>query len=350
MAAKIAATGKREENLMRILITGASGLVGLNLALEAAQANLSGAEQSSPAEHETTTQVSAEGRRVFGVVNSSILKTNAFQVIQADLLVPGQMERLLDEIQPDWVINCAALAIIDACEANPELAYRMNAELPAQLAAYVARGGARLIHLSTDAVFDGQQGNYTEDDEPNPLSLYARTKLEGERRVAEANPEAVIARINLFGWSLSGKRSLAEWFFYNLQAGKNVRGFTDVYFCPLLVNDLAKILLKILRLRLKGLYHVVSSQCSSKYDFGVGLAERFQFDAGLIRPSSVIEAGLAAVRSPNLTLKSDKIARALGEPLPNLSTALDRFYDLYQQGYPQSLRDLGVSKSLESQF
>ena len=95
------------------------------------------------------------------------------------------------------------------------------------------------MHVSTDAVFDGQAAATTEQDTPNPLSIYARTKLDGERGVAEANPDAIIARVNLYGWSLSGRRSLAEFFFNNLSAGKRVKGFTDVYFCPLLANDLA---------------------------------------------------------------------------------------------------------------
>jgi dTDP-4-dehydrorhamnose reductase len=144
------------------------------------------------------------------------------------------------------VINCAALANLEACEAEPVLAGKLNSELPEKLAKYVARGGARLVHISTDAVFDGRLGGYREIDTPNPLSLYARTKLNGEQAVLAANSEAIVARVNLFGWSLSGKRSLAEWFFNNLSSGNSMLGFTDVFFCPLLANDLAKMLLMML--------------------------------------------------------------------------------------------------------
>jgi dTDP-4-dehydrorhamnose reductase len=143
--------------------------------------------------------------------------------------------------------------------------------------------------------------------------------------------------VNLYGWSLSGKRSLGEFFFYNLQANKPVMGFTDVYFCPLLANDLAQILLKILSAGLSGLYHVVSSQCITKYDFGVAVARRFGFDEGLVAPVSVEQGGLKAVRSPRLTLRSEKLAGALKEPLPAIAPGLERFYHLYEQGYPQRL-------------
>ncbi len=303
------------ELVMRILVTGASGLLGLNLALEAA--------------HEHT---------VFGAANKAPLKTDAFSVLQANLLEPGACQRLLDAAQPDWVIHCAALANIDACEKDPEQARKLNSEVPAKLAKHVARGGARMLHVSTDAVFDGEQGNYTELDPPNPLSVYASTKLEGERAVISANPDAVVARVNLFGWSMTGKRSLAEFFFYNLQSGKRINGFTDVYFCPLLANDLARVFLKMLSLKLSGLYHVVSSECLTKFDFGQRIAMKFDLDGSLISPLSVYESGLAAARSPRLTLNTDKLSNALGEQPPSVDSGLDEFWVQYQSGYPNKIK------------
>jgi len=305
---------------MRILITGASGLLGLNLALETT--------------HRHT---------VFGTVHRHALKTSPFTVIQTNLLAPGAVERLLEQTQPDWVIHCAALANLDACETDPLLAKQLNTELPHTLASLVARGGARLLHVSTDSVFDGLRGNYSEEDAPSPVGVYTRTKLEGELAVAKADPTAIVARVNLFGWSLTGKRSLAEFFFNNLSQGKQVMGFTDVFFCPLLANHLADIFVHMLEKNLSGLYHVVSPEGLSKYEFGLRLARRFNLDSSLINPTSVYDSGLKASRSPNLTLRCDKLTRTLGEPIPRLSTGLDRLYTLYQQGYPQMLRSLEPS-------
>lgn len=302
---------------MRILITGASGLLGLNLAMETT--------------HRHT---------VFGTVNQNNVRTDAFTVVQANLLAPGAVERLLDSTQPDWVIHCAALANLDACEADPLLAGKLNTDLPRALAKYVARGGARMVHISTDSVFDGLRGNYSEQAEPHPIGVYSRTKLEGERAVMEVDPTAIIARVNLFGWSLPGDRSLAEFFFNNLSQGKKVMGFTDVCFCPLLANDLADILVRMLELKLSGLYHVVSSESLSKYEFGVRLAHRFDLDPGLIQPTSVTNSGLKAIRSPNLSLQTEKLADALGKPLPMVSTGILKLFTLYQQGYPQLLKKM----------
>jgi dTDP-4-dehydrorhamnose reductase len=300
---------------MRILVTGASGLLGINLALEASR------------EH-----------RVIGLVNGNRLQTDAFTVIQGDLLVPGTAERLLEETRPDWVIHCAALANLDACEADPAQAQQLNTEVPRKLAQIVARGGARLLHVSTDAVFDGQRGDYTETDQPNPIGVYSRTKLEGELAVLEANPRAIVARVNLFGFSLGGKRSLSEFFLYNLQAGKPMMGFTDVFFCPLLANDLAWLFLSMLDQGLSGLYHVVSSESLSKYAFGVRLARRFGLDENLIQPVSVTQSGLKAARAPNLHLRTDKLTQALGGPPPTISAGLERFYQLYQVDYPHKIK------------
>lgn len=305
---------------MRILVTGASGLLGLNLALEAASA----------------------GHLVYGVAHQHVPHTDRFTVLQADLLASDALSRLLEQTQPDWVIHCAALAHVDACEEDPALAQHINAQIPGKLAQLVARGGARLVHISTDAVFDGQRGDYTEDDLPNPLSVYARSKLAGEQAVAEANPAAMIARVNLFGWSMNGRRSLAEFFVNNLQAGRQVNGFTDVIFCPLLVNDIAGLLLRMLARDLHGLYHVVSRECISKYEFGLRLADQFGLDSDLIRPISVADSGLKAVRSPRLSLDTHKLSTDLGQLPPEISPAIRRFYTLYQQGYPQQLRQMAA--------
>ncbi len=302
---------------MRILVTGVSGLLGINLALEATK------------QHE-----------VIGVYNRQAVKNTPFAARQADLLDTAAAHALLQETQPDAIIHCAALAYVDQCENDPVLAEQINAVVPGQLAALAAEQGAQFIHVSTDAVFDGVRGGYTEDDAPNPLSVYARTKLAGEQAVAQANPAAIIARVNLIGWSLTGKRGLAEFFYNNLSVGNPVKGFTDVFFGPLLVNDMADIFLAMLDRRLTGLYHVVSSQFMSKYAFGVALAKRFGFDAGLIVPIRVADLGLTAPRSPNLILKTDKLAAALGTPPPTMQAGLECFYELHQAGYPAQLRQM----------
>ena len=300
---------------MRYLVTGASGLLGLNLSLWLAQEN-----------------------DVVGVIHRSRLKNAPFPVAVADLSLPGESLRVVEQVKPDAIIHTAAMALVDECEKQPERAERVNTQLPATLAEISRKFGIQMLHLSTDAVFDGQKGGYVEEDQPNPLGVYAKTKLEGERAVLKAYADALVARVNFYGFSLRGQRSLAETFLKKLETGQEMNGFTDVFFCSMYVMDLSKILIKMLQLNLKGLYHTVSRECISKYEFGVRIARIFGFDPDLIHPISVDDSGLVARRSPNLCLNVSKIEKALGEPMPDQQHSLQQFFEAYKNGFRERLQ------------
>jgi len=298
----------------RILITGASGMLGVNLALEA-----------------------AKRYEVVGVLHAQTLRDPGFETLQADLLQPDEVVRVLDEARPAWVINCAALADLDVCEKQPRLAQQLNAELPGRLATETAKRGLRFLHVSTDAVYDGSKGDYREEDAPAPISVYGRTKRLGELAVRGANLKALIVRPNFFGWSVRGERSLAEFFYNNLYTGNSVYGFTDRLFCPLHASDLAAVMLELLEKDLNGHYHVVSSDQISKFDFGVAISNRFSLDANLIKPASAASSGAAAPRSPNLTLNTAKVAKAFGRRMHKVAVGIERLYEQHQSGYRAKL-------------
>jgi dTDP-4-dehydrorhamnose reductase len=301
----------------RLLVTGASGLLGLNLGFQLA------------------------GRyRITGITHSHALRGAPFEVVEADLSQPGAFDRILERVRPDLVVHAAALANIDACEKDPALSHRLNAELPGEVAEACARHALAQVHISTDAVFDGERGDYAEDDPPNPQSIYARDKLAGELAVAAANPNAAIARVTFYGWSLLGKRSLAEFFYYNLAAGKRVNGFTDILTCTLLANNLVELLAEMLEKGLGGVFHTVSRESLSKFQFGVELARRFGLDETLIDAISVTDGGLVARRSPNLTLRVGKLEAALGRAMPGQAEGIEQLYRLFAEGYAQRLKAL----------
>lgn len=304
--------------MSHFMVTGASGLLGLNFALA----------------------VDGRKHQVTGVDNRNPLSWVNFKTRQADLTEPGILERLVDEVKPDVILHCAAMANVDECEKKPADAQRVNAALPGEIAAVAKQNGIKLVHISTDAVFDGQKGDYSENEEPKPLSVYAQTKRDGELAVLEANPNALVARVNFYGWSISGTRSLAEFFVNNLSEGKDVKGFTDIHFCPMMVLDLAATLTEAVEKDLSGLYHCVGPKGMSKYDFGVAIARQFGFEEKLVHPASVLDGGLKAARSPKLTLSTRKLAEALGHPLPEFAQGLVRFHDQYRHGFPQMIRSL----------
>lgn len=301
--------------MARLLITGASGLLGINLASE------------TMSQHDII------------AVDRGKLTNAPFQIVQEDLGDLSAIEPLLDAVRPAWLINCAALADLDLCEDQPAHAKLLNADMPARFAKACKTRGISMVHISTDAVFDGQKNEfYTEQDQPNPLNVYAKTKLDGEQAVAAENPSAIIARVNFYGWSLNGRRSLAEFFHNNLTNDKSMSGFTDAIFCPMLVNHTARILVKMLTKGLSGLYHVVGPQSMSKYQFGVEIARKFSLREAGISPRSIHTSSLTAKRSHNLSLSTNKLSTALDEHLPEFSTGLDEFYAQFQQGYPQKIR------------
>ena len=307
--------------MKRILVTGASGLLGLNFCC-----------------------FFHMKYDVFGVVNTTELVGLPFKTIRCDLITKSAGD-LLDEVKPDVVLHCAAIANIDQCERNPKEAEAINAVYPGLLAAQAAKRDIKFVHISTDAVFDGEdcgENGYREEDTPNPISCYAETKLNGEKCVLDSNPDALVARVNFYGWSTGGKRSLVEVFYNNLSAGNSVNGFSDVFFSTLYVHHLADILDELIGLNASGIYHVFSADHHSKYDFGVSVAEKFGFDPNLVRAVSWKDGGLTAKRSPNLIMNTDKLRKFLGHDLPVQQESLDYFYQDTESGLRDKIQGFVV--------
>jgi dTDP-4-dehydrorhamnose reductase len=303
--------------MTKILITGASGLLGSNLVLEAVQRH-----------------------QVVAVSHTHPLRLEGAETLTADISLPENATQVIVEHAPDWVIHCAAETNIDHCETDPERAFRLNRDMARWVAQATRASGGRFMFISTDAVFDGLQSDYSEEDIPQPMNVYGRSKLEGERAVCEEVPHAMIVRTNFFGWNALDKKSLAEWFLTHLEEGVTCHGFTDVFVKLLLVNDLIEVLLRMLENKCEGIYHVVGKDCVSKYAFGVCLAQIFQLDEGLIQPIEVAQHGLLAPRARNLCLDTSKISTTLGIEMSSLVEGVRRFYRLKQAGYPQRLKSL----------
>lgn len=302
---------------MRLVVTGAGGMLGINLCLQQA------------------------GRHAVTALTYDVpLRGAAFDSFSVDITDFKAVEKILENAKPDAVIHCAAMADVDSCEKQPDLAKLVNSEAPGFLAEWCAKHAVRMVQISTDAVFDGTRGDYVETDIPNPLSVYAQTKLKAEQNVASVHPDAIIARVNFFGFSPSGKRSLAEFFLNHLRARQVVQGFQDVYFCPLYAGHLCSTLIAMLGKGMSGLFHVVSPSALSKFTFGQKLAERYGLDARLIQPISVKDSGLIAPRSQNLTLKIDKLIQELGYQLPDMSDGIDAFFTAEKDGLATRIKQI----------
>lgn len=299
-----------------LVITGASGLLGANLIVQAHNC----------------------GRDVVGLCHRHRINTRDFPIQAVDLTNQAAVRNVLSSLRPSQVIHCAAATNVDWCEEHPAEAEAINGDASGFLSELVSELGSRFVYISTDAVFDGKKGNYSETDKPAPLNVYARSKLRGEQQVLRNNPSALVVRVNIYGWNAQNKFSLAEWVLAQLASGKQVPGFTDVHFTPILVNDLAKVLLAMLDHGLSGLYHAGGSEKVSKFEFARRVALVFDFDPGLIVPTQVAEVYLQAKRPPDMSLNTEKICGVLGFPMPDVEFGLRRFRGLQAAGYPRKLK------------
>ncbi len=299
-----------------IVVTGASGLLGASIVLEFRRLGLA----------------------VTGLYHCHPLQIPGATMRQADLIDFAATRELMRSLKPETIIHCAAATNIDWCESHPEETETMNVGTSALLAEMAVALNARLIYISTDAVFDGRQGNYSETDQPAPLNVYGRSKLAGERAILDRLPTALIVRVNIYGWNAQEKLSLGEWFWRHLREDERVPGFADITFCPMLINDLAEVLLQMLPRRLSGLYHASGSEKISKYEFGRRVATTFGLDPGKVVPARVSEAGLMARRALNISLNTNKVCQAVGFEMPDVDAGLRRFRALYEAGYPQQLK------------
>ena len=232
------------------------------------------------------------------------------------------MQRVVP-IGPDAVVNLAAMTRVDDCESEREEAYRSNTIGPHNLALAARRCGAMLLHVSTDYVFDGTKGApYDELDRPNPISVYARTKVGGEIMVRRHLPEHFVVRT---GWVFGGGRDHISRTVAAMRAGDPGRAIADRVGTPTFIRHLAERLLPLLLTERFGTYHLAGPEVESWFD----VLTRIRFLAGMPVPVGrqlVQDLDLAAPRPANSALTS-LFAADLGLELPPLDVALKEFLD-----------------------
>lgn len=237
----------------------------------------------------------------------------------------GGAEEALREARPELVVHCAALTDVDACEDDPDTARALNAEAPGRLAATAAALDARFVHISTDAVYDGERGGlHAEDEPPGPVNAYSRTKLAGERAVLEAHPVALVVRTTMHGWSGPGRPSFSEAILGALRAGRRLTLFRDVRFSPLNVADLAELIRRLAERGASGVLNVGASDAVTKEAFGRLVARTFELPEDPIEPIDVADLGLRAPRPRNQALAVERLTQLLGAPPPSVADGVRR--------------------------
>ncbi len=194
-------------------------------------------------------------------------EVSGFNHAQLDLADPAALRSRLGALRFDLLINCAAQTNVDRCEREPEEAFALNAEAPCVLAEICAEKGARMIHISTDYVFDGKQVEpYTEKCEARPISVYGESKLEGERRVRAAHAEHLVARVS---WVFGPDRpSFVDWIIQQAREKESVAAVADKFSTPTSTTEIATMLRPFLSNSIGGLIHLTNSGSCSWREYG----------------------------------------------------------------------------------
>ncbi len=280
---------------MKVLVTGSGGLVG----------------------RAVTEDCAAQGDEVFGADHRAL-----------DIADASAVRSTLNEKRPEVVINCAAWTDVDGCESNRAFAERANALGPELLAASCREIGALLITISTDYVFDGKkQGFYTQRDQPNPISVYGQSKLEGERRAQASWARTIVVRSGyIFG--VGGKNFLSTLL---LRAARNepLKVISDMIGTPTYAPDLARRLRELAVMDLPGIFHVVNAGDGASFEtFAKTALEIAKLTSAQLESVSLDDLGRPAPRPRNSRLRCLLTPALQLDPMPHWTEALRAFVNL----------------------
>ena len=298
-----------------MLITGVSGLLGNNLAY-----------------------YFKDKYEILGLYDTHSVSIEGIYTEKCELSDQENIKRVLSDFNPDVIIHCASLANIDECEKNQSLTKRINILATKDLVDSVIDTEAYLIYISTDAVYDGKEGNYSEDTgKIDPQNYYGQSKYEGELEILRGK-KSLIFRTNFFGWNIQEKKSLGEWILGEIKANRPINCFQDAYFSTIYTLELARIIDIAIRENLTGVYNCGGSNSCSKYEFARKIADCFGFDKSFINAISIDNHNFKAKRGKNLSLNVDRLQDALDYRLPSIDQSIDAFYRDYKCGLPEGIK------------
>ncbi len=293
---------------MRVAVTGSNGLLGTKL-LERLLA-------------EPGTQPLA-----FSRAPCANRYLGEFPFWQVDLADEAATDRTLAAARPDVVIHTAAMTDVDRCEREPEWAWHENVEVTRNVARAAAALGARLVHLSTEYVFDGKNGPYGEDDPPRPISVYGRSKLASEDEARTAVPSCAIARTTvLYGYAPNARSNFVTGLVARLREGRRARVVDDQVGSPTLADNLAAMVWALAGdPAATGVFNTVGASVLDRYTFALLVAAVFGLEPGRIERTTTATLEQTAPRPLRAGLRMEKFqARYPGVPVLTAREGLER--------------------------
>ncbi len=290
----------------RILITGANGLVGQELVTLLSRC--------------PTFDVLATGRQ-----EQSPLPEGSFGYTPLDITSARDVRNLCLDFAPTLIINCAAMTQVDRCEVERERCWEVNVKGVEYLTRAARQVGAGFIHLSTDFVFNGASGPYREEDRPEPINFYGRSKLASENivRASGLSRWHIVRTVLLYGTGHKlPRKNIVLWALEKLAQGEPLRIVTDQWRTPTYAPDLARGIEQVIRHGRPGIYHISGRELLTVYDFIRRVAHFFDLDTSLVRPIDSISLGQIAVRPPRTGFVILKAETELGYRPRSIEAAL----------------------------
>jgi len=242
-----------------------------------------------------------------------------------DITNPILIRDIVSATSPDIIINLAALTNVDLCEKKPDLAFSVNFT---GLQNIVKIFNGPIIQLSTDYVFDGKTGQYSENSSVNPINVYGRTKLEAENFLKENSKDSLIIRTNvLYDYMSESPASFLNWVVKSLQDDKKINVVDDQWNNPTWTNSIAVAIDKAIEFELNGLIHWGDNDYLSRFDFAIKIAETFQLKKNLINPIKTRELNQIAARPLKGGLNVDRAKSILNLEPSNISDCLKYIWE-----------------------
>ena len=251
--------------------------------------------------------------RYFNVLNN---QENFYNI---DVTNKSRLKYFLEELSPDYIINCAALTNVDFCEHNKRYSYEVNVNGLRNIIS-CSKKSAKIIHISTDYVFNGNQKMYTESDIPDPISYYGKSKLESENILRTSNRDYLILRTSV----IFGKtgNNFYVWVRDSLKNDKKISVVTDQVSNPTWSWSLSEAIYKSILNNISGLFHYAGEEVISRYDFAIKIAKMHDFNYDRIIPIKTSELNQKAKRPLNSILDVSKIKKIIDVDHPTLDYIL----------------------------
>jgi dTDP-4-dehydrorhamnose reductase len=232
------------------------------------------------------------------------------------------LSAIIEDVAPNIIINCIALADVDQCESDLKKSENLNSLLPMLISTVTKKYNIKFIHISTDHFKSREQTPRSEESELWPINVYGKTKIIGEKLIAGENPNALILRTNFFGFSYRNQSTLMEKIVSNLKQCKKFNGYSDVVFNPVSVIYLIRAIEYLYSIDSKGVFNIVSKSVISKYDFAKLVAQIFALDTEYIVPS-ISQKDISGVDRPiYLALSPDKYEKTNPPRIPDVREML----------------------------